>query len=77
LTNAQLPKLSGSMQTSVPDSFSTSGIISGNSWSQTKSDTASKSARSTIYGFKIDIGGGQSHNNLQPYITVYMWRRIT
>ena len=24
---------------------------------------------------KIDIGGGQSHNNLQPYVTVYMWRR--
>lgn len=23
-----------------------------------------------------DIGGSQSHNNLQPYITCYMWRRI-
>ena len=22
-------------------------------------------------------GGSQSHNNLQPYITVYMWKRIT
>ena len=21
-------------------------------------------------------GGGQAHNNLQPYITVYMWRRV-
>ncbi|MBR3353390.1 hypothetical protein IKG49_02240 [Candidatus Saccharibacteria bacterium] len=75
LTNAQLPKLSGTMQTSVPDGFSTSGIISGNNWSQTKSDTASKTGRSTIYGFKIDIGGDQAHNNLQPYITCYMWRR--
>ena len=22
-------------------------------------------------------GGGQAHTNLQPYITVYMWRRIS
>ena len=22
-----------------------------------------------------DVGKGQAHNNLQPYITVYMWRR--
>lgn len=22
-------------------------------------------------------GGNQAHNNLQPYITVYMWRRIS
>lgn len=23
----------------------------------------------------VNTGGGQSHNNMQPYITVYMWRR--
>lgn len=23
-----------------------------------------------------NIGGGQSHNNLQPYICCYMWKRI-
>lgn len=22
-------------------------------------------------------GGGQAHNNLQPYITVYVWRRVS
>ena len=22
-----------------------------------------------------ELGGGQSHNNMQPYITVYMWKR--
>ena len=23
------------------------------------------------------VGGGQSHNNLQPYITCYMWKRVS
>lgn len=26
-------------------------------------------------GFTSSIGGGGAHNNLQPYITVYMWKR--
>ncbi len=29
----------------------------------------------TTYPFTGAAGGGQSHNNLQPYITCYMWRR--
>lgn len=41
---------------------------------------------SSTYGFRKDgaanasrtsnTGGGQPHNNLQPYVTVYRWRRI-
>ena len=27
-------------------------------------------------GYVRDAGGNQPHNNLQPYITVYMWKRI-
>lgn len=28
--------------------------------------------------YKMDnTGGNQPHNNLQPYITVYMWRRVS
>lgn len=28
------------------------------------------------YKFQINpVGGGEKHNNIQPYITVYMWRR--
>lgn len=29
-----------------------------------------------FHGYTFYTGGSQSHNNLQPYIVVYRWRRI-
>ena len=77
LTNAQLPVLTGDGQFKPYDSFSTSGIVTGKSWAQTKNFSAAGGAQSntTLYGFQINIGGGQAHNNLHPYITAYQWKR--
>ena len=33
--------------------------------------------QSTWEARTANSGGGQAHNNLQPYITVYMWRRVS
>lgn len=39
--------------------------------------TASSNAIGQSNAPITDRGGSQAHNNLQPYITVYMWRRIS
>ena len=77
LVNAELPKLHGEGQYKPYDSFGTSGIVSGKSWSQglNFSAAAGSTYNSTVYGFQIDFGNDQPHNNLQPYITCYMYKR--
>ena len=77
LTNSELPKLYGEGQFKPYDSFSTSGIVGGRYWNESKAFSAAAGAQttSTVYGFTINIGGDSPHNNLQPYITCYMWKR--
>lgn len=44
-----------------------------------KSGTAVYGTKDGVYNIITDytshIGGDESHNNIQPYITVYFWRR--
>ena len=61
LTIAELPAHSHTVAASTNDSDN-AGISQGNTINTTDVSTSS-------------VGGGGAHNNLQPYITAYMWRR--
>ena len=61
LTIAELPAHSHTVAASTSDSDN-AGISQGNTTNTTDVSTSS-------------VGGGGAHNNLQPYITAYMWRR--
>ena len=51
----------------------------GGSTAQTSSPFANNkpiTQGSNAYGFNVSkVGGDESHNNIQPYITVYFWKR--
>jgi microcystin-dependent protein len=62
--------------------FQASGIVSGtggNLVSHGGSQIATKSPRVTVNAnhnhVLDDTGKDEAHNNLQPYVTVHMWRR--
>lgn len=76
LTEAELPKLSGEINNVIRwnRSITQSGIISAeNNGVKFPSGSDENTNNWTV---KIAFGGDQPHNNMPPYLAVYMWQRV-
>lgn len=82
LTATELPRLGGSQLFHGAGSIGTNlssatGIITSGDKIDNKYHTNATSTGASSYNsFNINFGGDQAHNNLQPYATVYTFRRI-
>ena len=76
-TGAFTPK--GSRNQNDPRHYSANGAYNtvnfnaSNSWTGSTSSSGAHSHSVTIN----ETGGGVAHNNMQPYLAVYMWKRVS
>ena len=75
LTEAELPKLNGEIDQMIRyKNCGESGIISAKSMGLPFPSGANENCSN--WSMNIAFGGSQPHNNLPPYLAVYMWVRI-
>ncbi len=72
LTESEMPKHSHGLPTFYSNPAKENITLADSAFNADKASDSNVSNGGQV----ISAGGGQAHNNLQPYITCYMWKRI-
>lgn len=81
LVDSEIPNYTGFFPAVVPGGHANycKGIFKASSTTdsgQTLSNEGIQQGGAYMWGYSIDIGGNGTHNNMPPYLAVYMWKRV-
>ena len=87
LIESELPKIAGTWATAVVSNHATVGVR-GNAYGTGMGTIGENNAQcitigiegtarstGTQYGYGFKFGNNESHNNMPPYLAVYIWKR--
>ena len=81
LTAAELPALVWGWSSMVPNSYQNdifgTGGITGTGTGSSGLTGSGGSGTINAWKYQFSVGSNTPHNNLQPYITAYVWKRIS
>lgn len=79
LTKDELPNIHGTLPHIAKGEKKTSGVFKYVTSSETGVENANEGSQSNTINtahYTLDLGKDTPHNNMPPYLTVYIWRRI-